>query len=220
MFTNKEKIEAHVRGFHKKKSCKFCDGVFETDESIKIHLKSVHEEKVRDLTCEICKQVFQVIGHFKQYIRHVHNDSKPTCNICGKRFSQDFILTGHIKSVHEGEFPFPCYKCELKFSNEKYLKKHRASKHSTDNHYCNKCPKVCKTKVALKQYIRRIHIRPMGHKCTHCEKAFTDSGDMKKHIRVVHEKVHPFKCEYCGKTFSNSNNLKYLSYSKNSYKNI
>lgn len=57
----------------------------------------------------------------------VHSGEKPyVCNFadCGKRFSLDFNLRTHIRSIHSGEKPFICTVCNKTFSQSANLRVH------------------------------------------------------------------------------------------------
>ena len=174
-FRNQNALGLHIS----KHKCEICNKVFSKPERKVSHMKNVHGKN--EYSCKVCEKVFKFETRLNLHIRRDHLEKKnklPTCNICGISFSYDYVLKGHIKSIHEGELPYLCDECELKFSSD--MKNHKARIHSTDIHNCQKCDKVCKNKKALKQHINQVHIRPIHHKCTHCEKTFSNRGDMRK----------------------------------------
>lgn len=57
----------------------------------------------------------------------VHSGEKPyVCSFadCGKRFSLDFNLRTHIRSIHSGEKPYICNICNKNFSQSANLRVH------------------------------------------------------------------------------------------------
>ena len=127
--------------------CSICDNIFENQEALGLHISKHKNDKSnieKTFNCDICNQVFQTNGYLDEHTKNVHNSLKPTCSICSKQFIHDNILKGHVRFVHEGEFTFPC---ELKFSNEMYLKNHKKSRHSSEIHNCQMCKKCARPKM-------------------------------------------------------------------------
>ena len=85
-----------------------------------------------------------------------------TCQVCYKIFTQKSDLNRHIKSVHQGEKPYPCADCGKDFSQ----------------------------KVHLIQHMRCVHKGEKPHICPECGKSFGDRCNLTRHIRGVHGGVH------------------------------
>ena len=82
------------------------------------HVASVHERKIK---CNICDASFASNQSIKIHIDSVHEGEKPfNCNICDASFTEKGNLNKHVASVHEGKKPFTCKFCGLLRKHELY----------------------------------------------------------------------------------------------------
>lgn len=104
--------------------CKFCDHVFDTDEELKYHLKTLHADRYFAF-CEECGKGFVSSNGYKDHMSMIHNKEKSNhcCHLCGKYFSSNSRLLLHLRS-HSEENNFTCHLCLRSYKHKKNLKDH------------------------------------------------------------------------------------------------
>ena len=137
--------------------CNNCNLEFQTENQLKVHTPS-HHENVGRLSCDICKQVFSQQSDLSDHIKATHNEnlSDGQCNclncpfqsgtvlelinhlkITGRSPSLQKVFTEDVQDVRE------CYTCKLRFIGYINLMNHRKFSHPS-NKKCRTFPGTCK----------------------------------------------------------------------------
>ncbi|KAG0723875.1 Zinc finger and SCAN domain-containing protein 2 [Chionoecetes opilio] len=74
---------------------------------------------------------------------------------------------------------------------------------------CEKCPKQCRTAIALYTH-KRTHTGERPFECPKCSSRFTTRGNLARHI-ASHDGKKPWQCSLCGKRYTEKKSLKKFS---------
>lgn len=90
-------IRHKLRQLTGKSACKFCDTVFVSKESLKMHVCEYLQCDPKNFICRICNKELSK----KTFSNHLHETLD--CQYCGKKFVNPRNMKTHIKKVHRGE---------------------------------------------------------------------------------------------------------------------
>ncbi|XP_034243504.1 zinc finger protein 184-like [Thrips palmi] len=113
------------REFH----CQYCDGVLRSLGALERHIAEHTPERL--FQCQECNVRFFLVDSLNKHIKghmKVHSTKWHTCEVCGKNFSNSFLLKSHQR-IHTGEMPFLCQLCGGKFRYPASLSYHIAKSH-------------------------------------------------------------------------------------------
>lgn len=117
---------------------------------------------------------------------HTNRGKRPSCDICRRVFFSASKLRAHFKTVHSkkkrSHFP-----CRFPHCEKIYLSKGSVSRHVKIEHVqnpvrllCTLCGKEFKMKSALESHIF-VHTTEKPYKCTTCGKEFAQKHSLKRH---------------------------------------
>lgn len=92
--------------------------------------------------CIICGKTYGGVLAFSEHVEtHVKSKLKNKCNFCGRIFTRNWLLKGHLRT-HTGEKPFECEVCGKAFADKSNLRSHMLI-HTSKNksHHCIRCGK-------------------------------------------------------------------------------
>lgn len=106
-----------------------------------LSLNPMGTETLRNLfKCTICHRVYGGLRAFGEHV-NTHMKLKNKCHICGRIFSRNWLLKGHLR-IHTGEKPFKCDVCGKRFADKSNLRSHELIHTVTRKLYsCSKCGK-------------------------------------------------------------------------------
>ncbi|XP_064652574.1 PR domain zinc finger protein 15-like [Lineus longissimus] len=217
-FRNMKYLFRHMTGHTRDLVCKKCEKSFSRKQSLLQHLNKCYPEQLIEMNVEIhacskCSKVFSDDAKLKNHM--VWHEGKYRCEGCGKQFSTQMTLTGHVcagKSPSNSEaevqdednnqvVKFECRVCQKVFTKEEHLDRHMIT-HS-DKFKCKMCKKSFGRKLDLEMHEivcqARISIQEKGFvKCTVCDSEFFNVNEFFKHSL---EHSTPYKCGSCQRPY-------------------
>jgi hypothetical protein len=83
-----------------------------------------HHSREVNVQCQLCKKGFAGKQSLKLHIKGVHENIKHQCTQCDKNFSFLNSLNRHSRRMHENVLPFQCQLCKKSFADKTVLKRH------------------------------------------------------------------------------------------------
>lgn len=209
--------------------CQQCCKVFKFKSLRKQHMKS-HIGKA--FTCSDCSRSFCTAEKLESHVILVHVvEKKFECEICGRRFSENYTLTRHMK-VHSDTKEYTCHICgngyKWKHVLYNHLKIHErnntksmqtsdecldaATKTSSELQTaqeilsCDVCGESFNDKVLLNSHIDR-HMEEKLFNCQICSSRFTGLFLLNHHMKV-HNADKPYVCPHCGEGHESKSSLR------------
>lgn len=107
--------------------CKICDKTFLSHTGVRLHTKSVHEE--RQFNCDKCNYTVKQKGHLNRHIEVSHLGERHQCDKCEYKATRKDSLKVHIERIHEVGH-YPCDQCDFEATSRIYLRRHLIKTHS------------------------------------------------------------------------------------------
>ncbi|XP_070552694.1 uncharacterized protein [Ptychodera flava] len=168
--------------------CHICGKVFNSQRSVRIHIKSVHEKDPDEskIICELCgKQYARSSAHvFKLHMRK-HNNEKPfKCKFCGKAFVSSQFVRDHERT-HTGEKPYTCKHCDFRAAKRAQVQSHMKTHTGIKPFKCNLCEYASSWNIQLKTHMK-AHGSPTEASCLICRIAFINQKSLNIHNKKTH----------------------------------
>eukprot|EP00088_Acartia_fossae_P062916 TRINITY_DN7632_c1_g1_i5.p1 TRINITY_DN7632_c1_g1~~TRINITY_DN7632_c1_g1_i5.p1 ORF type:complete len:552 (-),score=117.50 TRINITY_DN7632_c1_g1_i5:314-1969(-) len=136
---------------------------------------------------------------------------KNWCESCDLAYPNYQMYKQHMDQFHKKSLQ--CPECDLRFTYENTLLKHKLDYHTLYPKQCNQCSEVFLTAKTLYEHIdvHTKHLNPKNSPCEICGKLLKDKYTLKAHVEAVHEKRAggDFACEQCGKLLKSKSSLQY-----------
>ncbi|XP_055548101.1 zinc finger protein ZFP2-like [Wyeomyia smithii] len=195
--------------------CCGCRKGFETQDALDNHSLEIHAKRPkiyhndasdteRPFECPICYRRYKTSRDLRGHQRYVYYDKAHMCEICGKGFAQESILTVHM-ARHKSEANFPCPICGKKYKHETIVRDCITRHNRPKEHKC----KICNVRFsgASNLYSHMIsHSEDRRYKCDICGQKFKRSFHLRKH-KSIHTSERNYPCRYCPSRFSSTTEL-------------
>jgi len=142
-------------------NCEKCGSIFKNEDSLREHIKRIHESP-SEFLCGECGKISRSKCDLKMHINIMHQIEKVDCKECGRSFACKFYLVRHIKKVHSiRKKTEKCNQCEMEFYNMNSLKSHIFGVHEKlKPWYCEFCDFKCSRLGNLNLHRRKSHNQP------------------------------------------------------------
>ena len=245
----KEKTEKRITQL----TCTFCYRMFLNKNACDRHIKVKHSEKKDaveeshfkknvagfDKKCPHCKRCFKYEFSREDHIQRFHSDideeedaTEHRCNVCEKLFNHRISLKRHMLLHSEEPVQFSCEYCEVKFTREDNLQKHKQRIHMRVNLNLGllrkefkdtfKC-KICsvdfgqdrlkfESHLILKTCQRKdeevLQVDDEGRlQCEQCDRSYADVDSLSRHVAWKHRGATNFECSKCKAIFKLKSSL-------------
>ncbi|XP_045783121.1 RE1-silencing transcription factor-like isoform X2 [Maniola jurtina] len=116
-------------------------------------------------------------------------------------------LAQHIRKVHRGENPFPCFMCDYSTYNKTLFEEHVRIHKGIKPFKCSFCPHRNVSKKNLKRH-EKIHRPDNPLKCPHCDFIARNQVGYNSHTKKYHLTYYQgLSCNWCNKKFPDENAL-------------
>ena len=162
-------------------------------------------------------------------MRTIHNVGEPpikkkmrrVCPKCNHKFTSNYLMFHHLKTVHKVAKPHKCEHCDKCFKTSTELTVHRGTHPEIAPHACNICPMRYKSKLFLQKHrdltghfetADTVPYKRKEYQCQKCKKLFLWYHSFKSHVTnfeggCSRDDDHPI-CKCCGEAFENQSHLK------------
>lgn len=202
-------------------TCEICNGVFQSEDEIKIHFR---RHKDRKFNCHLCEKMFFKISTLTKHLAVVHlkkksfNWNKWKNDIIRLNKSDDTSAIEETTATKKSK-SYVCKICNKEFPQLSSLKSHENFVHSNYQPYqCEVCSMRFKSNSNLVQH-KKFHTKQKDYSCSICASTFYLNSHLKSHLRI-HNNERKFECKECKKTFIHSSSLKKHQNFHNKIKNF
>ncbi|GFS16828.1 zinc finger protein 782 [Elysia marginata] len=199
ILNKKRVIKAHVCILSK--TCKQCNIEFPTVSTFKLHMAS-HQGRMFE--CSICGEFFK--NKSSRDCHKLTHNSNFLCQICGRQFAHQHLLTKHAKihsQVRKASPTLTCAECNKVYKSKRSLQRHINVAHlGMDYQYeCFHCGHKFLTSNQLREHVAWQHFGEKSHQCRFCDKSFVCRPTLIRHERKEHTGDKPYKCRFCPEAF-------------------
>ncbi|XP_001361853.3 zinc finger protein 2 [Drosophila pseudoobscura] len=209
--TRRKVARATADGDYPKFNCKICNTVFNTQKSLKFHMRIHDEPKLKRIQdalpvgalqeysgldlffCEICQREFDYGLKTIHQKMHTEAPSKFVCGTCNRQFKNSTNYRMHLK-MHEKKQAEPSTSLSKKDPVDK----------SRPEFPCQYCGKVFYRPFEKVKH-ERVHTGEKPYACEACGKRFRVSYSLTLHLRS-HTDIRPYVCIVCNKRFKLQSN--------------
>ena len=133
--------------------------------------------------------------------KHFKNLQKFECDTCPLWFATSNRLQIHKEKSCDQEKSKACPTCNIVFSYESYMEKHKLICTARETNICEYCSKEFSTVKNRKAHIKMSHLKIKDHLCNECGEAFSKKASLELHKMKEHGGEKADLCFLCGSSF-------------------
>lgn len=195
-FSTPSRLQRHVAARHRDSTdgdaheCTLCGAKYASVRALQAHMRTAHV-----CTCSECGKTFSRASNFRQHLEthagHVDARRQFVCEHahCGRAFTRVQALHVHVKSVHEGEKPFPCLRegCSMRFAHKASLLRHEQRIHDRPPPAePGPAPSEEEQMLDMLSGVAYERDRPYACEKPQCSYRFARRYDLQRHMRISH----------------------------------
>ncbi|XP_052285224.1 zinc finger protein 860-like isoform X3 [Dreissena polymorpha] len=163
--------------------CDLCGKAYSTKASLRAH-KIHHADK--QFRCPHCPAAFYRKHYLENHMfKHTGDDPyRHTCEICGERFKESYILRRHVATFHQQMRNYECDICLEKFFRASTLKLHK-KRHFEATLPCRFCDKIFKVDLDRRKH-ELTHSEDKQYSCPRCAQSFRQIWPYYRHMWRIH----------------------------------
>lgn len=156
-------LKGHMLSKHsnrRKFECSICNKMFVTEKCLEKHRNGMHKNGLKKMhMCSVCGKLFPDRSNMRAHERSHDGIKVLTCEVCNKKFANNFSLKKHIKAIHNKERPFICNidGCKWTFAQQSPFARHQARRHGMVKNR-NPCP-ICSKEFPDSTYHLKRHLK-------------------------------------------------------------
>ncbi|CAL8072474.1 unnamed protein product [Orchesella dallaii] len=185
-----------------------CKRKFLSQETMKIHVRKVHEDCELPFDCTLCSRSFATKGAYGIHMMR-HQAPSFICELCGRQFTVKRVLRDHNLRMHSSRPAYSCKTCSLALTSREMLEKHE-SQHVSEKGFpfiCVVCQKNHSNSTDLQMHVTETHISNVL-RCEQCGKTFWAMESLRKHLSTHKDRNPKFSCSECGYVAASQSKLK------------
>ena len=127
-FAELESLRKHIKDVHENINCKECGAHVGDLDQLMNHIKIVH---IKDYTCSICWETFSCLEHFNTHFIEVHEGLIKDKKYFSEGYLSDPLIKNHkkVKKSSQKDYVYSCEECGKLFSRAGHLNDHENSVH-------------------------------------------------------------------------------------------
>lgn len=188
--------------------CKICEEIFNSEDSVKQHCKSLESHHYHRYSCGLCKMTFRKMETLQRHCHGKHNNVvqiKYFCGFCGDLFfdvEEEFLL--HFKCIHSMDYVCVSETAETSIKNDEIVEEGSLLNCGCREKYVCKKNRKIDHKKCQEAMLEKGNI---WFRCTSCSSTTQTYSEIVAHItshpsKQTAQDFYVVRCGSCNKHFN------------------